>query len=161
MRTDQDITLDCIERLHATPGLDDQDIAVKVIDGVVLLAGIARSDLERSLAERCVKKVVAVRGLTNCLAVCPRSASPPADTDITREAVATIRHQFPDQVDAVQILVQNGRVTLEGDLTWHYQRDVVEGIVRSLRGVTLVANRIRVARRPAPDEPPGIRQHSG
>ena len=138
MRPDQDIALDSIDRLHAASGLDDQDIAVKVIDGVVLLAGIVRSDLERALAEQTVKKVQGVTGLTNCLTVCPRNATVPPDPEITREAVATIRHQFPEQVETLQVLVHNGRVALEGELNWHYQRDVVEAIVRSLRGVTLV-----------------------
>jgi osmotically-inducible protein OsmY len=148
MRTDQDIAVDCIDRLHAAPGLDDQDIAVKVIGGVVLLAGIARSDLERALAERIVKRVQGVLGLTNCLTVCLRTAGTPSDPDITRAAVATIRHQFPEQVDALQILVRNGRVALEGELFWYYQRDVVEAIVRALRGITWVTNKIRVGEQP-------------
>jgi osmotically-inducible protein OsmY len=148
MRTDQDIAVDSIDRLHSTPGLDDQDIAVKVIDGIVLLVGIARSDLERAQAEQIVKKVRGVMGLTNCLTVYPRTAAVPPGPDITREAVATIRHQFPEQVEALQVLVQNGRVALEGELNWYYQRDVIEAMVRSLRGVTLVTNKIRVATRP-------------
>jgi osmotically-inducible protein OsmY len=148
MRTDQDIVLACVERLHSTADLDDQDIAVKVVDGVVLLVGIARSDLESTQAERILKKVAGVMGLTNCLNVWPRNSAAPPDPDITREAVALIRHQFPEQVDGVQVLVQNGRVALEGELRWHYQRDVVEAIVRSVRGVKMVANKIRVGKRP-------------
>jgi osmotically-inducible protein OsmY len=144
MRTDQDIARDSLDRLRATDDLDDQDIAVKVVDGVVLLTGIARSDLERALAERIVKNVQGVLGLTNCLTVCARNASAPPDPDITREAVATIRHQFPDQLQTIQVLVQNGRVALEGEVNWYYQRDLIEALVRSLRGVTLVTNKIRL-----------------
>jgi osmotically-inducible protein OsmY len=151
MRTDQDIALDAADRLHSAFGLDDQDIAIRIIDGIALLAGIARSDLERAQAERIVKKVRGVMGLTNCLTVCPRSASVPPDPDITREVVGTIRHQFPEQVQALQVLVHNGRVALEGELTWYYQRDVVEAMVRSVRGVTLVTNKIRVADRTGVD----------
>lgn len=147
MRTDQDIAVDLADQLHSTPGLDDQDIAVKVLDGVVLLAGIARSDLERAQAERIVKKVRGVMGLTNCLTVCPRNSAVPPDTEITREAVATIRHLLPDHATALQVLVQNGRVALEGELDWHYQRDTIEAMVRTLRGVTLLANKIRVSER--------------
>jgi len=144
---DQDTALDCADRLHATLDLDDQDIAVKVIDGVVLLVGIVRSDIERMQAEKIVKRVRGVMGLTNCLTVCPRTAAVPPDSDITREAVATIRHQFPEQVEALQVVVHNGRVALEGELVWHHQRDVIEAIVRSLRGVKLVTNKIRVGER--------------
>ncbi len=71
----------------------------------------------------------------------------PPDPEITREAVATIRHQFPDQARSLQVMVQNGRVALEGELAWHYQRDVVEALVRAVRGVTLVANKICVGAR--------------
>lgn len=152
MRIDQDIAVDSIDRLHSTPGLDDQDIAVKVIDGVVLLVGIARSDLERAQAEQIVKKVRGVMGLTNCLTVCPRTASAPPDPDITREAVATIRRQFPEQLGALQVLDKNGRVALEGELRWYYQRDVIEAMVRSMRGVTLVVNKIRVGERPRAED---------
>jgi len=148
MRTDQDIALACAEGLHSTSELDDQDIAVKVTDGVVLLVGFVRSDLERAQAERLLKKVAGVTGLTNCLTVWPRNAAARADPEITREAVALIRHQFPEQVGGVQVLVQNGRVALEGELNWYYQRDTIEAMVRSLRGVKLVANRIRVGERP-------------
>jgi osmotically-inducible protein OsmY len=149
MRTDQEIAIDCAEQLRQAAGLDDQDIAIKVSDGVVLLAGIVRSDLQRALAELILKQVRGVAGLANCLMVCPRNAPLAPDPRIVREAVGTIRHQFPDQADALQVVVQNGRVTLDGALTGHYQRDVIEAIVRSLRGVTLVTNKIRVPE-PAP-----------
>jgi osmotically-inducible protein OsmY len=152
MRTDEDIALDCADRLHLTLDLDDQDIAMKVIAGVVLLVGIVRSDPDRAQAERVVKKVRGVRGLANCLGVCPRNTSVPPDPEITREAVAAMRHQYPAQVEQLQVMVQNGRVALEGELDWHYQRDVIEAVVRSLRGVTLVTNRIRIRERPLMDD---------
>lgn len=148
MRTDQDIAWDGENRLRLVPGLDHQDIAIRVIDGVVLLAGIVRSDLERAQAEQTVKKVRGVLGLANCLAVRQRSAGAPPDPEITRHAVAAIRHQLPEQVEELQVLVQNGRVALEGELDWLYQRDVIEAVVRCVRGVTLVTNRIRIRGRP-------------
>jgi osmotically-inducible protein OsmY len=152
MRTDQDITLDCADRLHLTLDLDDQDIAIKVMEGLVLLVGIVRSDPERAQAERVVKKVRGVRGLANCLSVCPRNASVPPDPEITREAVAAMRHQYPGQVEQLQVIVQNGRIALEGELDWYYQRDVIEAVIRSLRGVTLVTNRIRIRERSLTDD---------
>jgi osmotically-inducible protein OsmY len=148
MRSDSEIALDCSDRLHLTHGLDDQDIAIKVIDGLVLLAGIVRSDLERAQAEQLVKAIRGVVGLANCLRVCPRSATAPPDPEITRDAVAAIRQQFSANLVDLQVMVQNGRVALEGEVDWYYQRDVVEGIARSLRGVRLVTNRIRVGERP-------------
>jgi osmotically-inducible protein OsmY len=71
----------------------------------------------------------------------------PPDPEITRESVAAMRHQYPLQAEQLQVMVQNGRIALEGELDWYYQRDVIEAVVRSLRGVTLVTNRIRIRQR--------------
>ncbi len=147
MRPDQDIASECLERLHGRADLDDLDVAIKVIDGVVLLAGIVRSNLERAQAAQMLKQVRGVTGLSNCLAVCPRNAAVPPDPEITREAVALIRHQFPEQVGSLQVLTHNGRVALEGELDWYYQRDVIEVMVRAVRGVNLVANKIRLSKK--------------
>jgi hypothetical protein len=94
MRTDPDVALDCADRLHMTLDLDDRDVAIKVIDGVVLLAGIVRSDQERAKAEQVVQKVGGVLGLTNCLGVSARNASTPPDPEITRDAVAAMRNHI-------------------------------------------------------------------
>jgi osmotically-inducible protein OsmY len=145
MKTDLGVALDCADRLYLVLDIDDRDIAIKVIDGIVLLVGIVRTDLERARAEQTVKKVRGVMGLTNNLSVCPRNASVPPDPDITRGAVAALRQQFPTQAEHLQVTVQHGRVSLEGELDWYYQRDVIEAVVRALPGVTLVTNRIRVS----------------
>jgi osmotically-inducible protein OsmY len=145
MKTDLGVALDCADRLYLVLDIDARDIAIKVIDGIVLLVGIVRTDLERARAEQTVKKVRGVMGLTNNLSVCPRNAGVPPDPEITRGAVAAMRQQFPMQVEHLQVTVQRGRVILEGELDWYYQRDVIEAIVRALPGVTLVTNRIRVS----------------
>jgi osmotically-inducible protein OsmY len=36
--------------------------------------------------------------------------------------------------------VHNGLITLEGEITWHFQRDSAERAVRNLTGVTSVLN---------------------
>jgi osmotically-inducible protein OsmY len=155
MRTEQDIALDVTDRLRATPGLEHQDIAIRVIDGTVLLAGIVRSSSERLLAEQVAKGVPGVIGLTNCLGVCLRSASSPPDPEITREAVATLRHQLPSYIDALQVTVQNGHVAVEGTLDWYYQRDLVDAMLRALRGVTRITNLIHVHEPPLADDSTG------
>jgi osmotically-inducible protein OsmY len=38
--------------------------------------------------------------------------------------------------------VRRGAVTLEGTLDWNYERDLAEGAVRSLTGVSCVINAI-------------------
>ena len=148
MRPDPDIAMDAAERLRCTPGLEAQDIALKVIDGTVLLVGIVRSDAERALAEEVVREVPGVVGLADDLSVWLRSASAPPDPQIAREAVAMLRHQLPEQIGQLQLTIRNGQVVVTGELDWHYQRDLVESTIRSLRGVALLTNQIRVREQP-------------
>jgi osmotically-inducible protein OsmY len=50
---------------------------------------------------------------------------------------------------SVQSTVQNGYVTLSGEVDWHYQQDEAERIVRNIAGVRGVTNRIVLRAHPA------------
>jgi osmotically-inducible protein OsmY len=52
MRTDRDILLDIGEELRWDPGFGSRDIAVAVMDGVVTLAGFARSYDEKLVLKK-------------------------------------------------------------------------------------------------------------
>src|SRR5690242_2846160 len=108
--------------LRWTPELDEKDIAVNVTDGVVALSGFVHSFLEKTRAEAAAKRVAGVTGVANDLE--PRMLAGTTDPEIAREAVAAIRAQMPFLHDKVKVVVRQGRVTLEGELEWNYQRDM-------------------------------------
>jgi hyperosmotically inducible protein len=66
-----------------------------------------------------------------------------SDADIARAVADLFRHETltPDRVQAV---VENGWVTLEGEVMWQHRRAAVEDAVRCLHGVTGVTNRISI-----------------
>ena len=59
-----------------------------------------------------------------------------------RAAVAAIKQSLPACWERVRPIVRRGAVTLEGTLDWNYERDLAEGAVRSLTGVSCVINAI-------------------
>jgi osmotically-inducible protein OsmY len=86
-------------------------------------------------------RVRGVRAVANDLQVKLRLAT--TDDDIARDAAHALqlRKAIPDKVQAV---VHQGHVTLTGTVSWLFQRDLAEEVVRYLPGVVEVINRIDV-----------------
>ena len=141
MRSDSDIKQDVEDEIRWTPNIDPTDIAVAVKNGVVTLTGFVRSYGQKYEAEKAAKRVAGVVGLANDLEVRLPGVDERPDPDIARDAVAAIKSQLPAS-EQIKVTVNNGWVTLEGEVEWHYQQQSAEKSVRRLKGVKGVSNLI-------------------
>jgi len=152
MKADKDIQADVASELRWAPDVDEQDIAVKVNNGVVSLLGYARSYLEKAAAERAAKRVAGVQGLANDIEVRLTAVDALPDPDIARQALVAIKRDLASAAEGIRVLVHQGRITLEGAVEWYFQRDMAARAVRALKGVVDVSNLIDVTPRVAPAE---------
>lgn len=142
MRTDEEIRRDVEAQLNWDPALNGADIAVSVKDGVVTLAGFARSYSQKLEAERETKRVAGVRGVANDIEVRLAEIDQRPDPEIARDVVQQLRAQLPYSSETVTAVVKNGWVTLEGEVEWEFERERAEEAVRRVRGVSGVRNQI-------------------
>jgi osmotically-inducible protein OsmY len=150
--TDNDIQKDIIAELKTEPNLRDDDIAVGVRDGVVTLAGFVDSYADKWRAERVVSKVRGVKAVVNDMEVkLPSNARRP-DPELARAAVNALQWNILVPDDKIQVIVENGWITLKGEVPWFYQREEAERAVRNLAGVKGVSNLITVALSPTPTD---------
>jgi osmotically-inducible protein OsmY len=133
------------------PNIDPTDIAVAVKNGVVTLTGFVRSYGQKYEAEKAAKRVAGVVGLANDLEVRLPGVDERPDPDIARDAVAAIKSQLPAS-EQIKVTVNNGWVTLEGEVEWHYQQQSAEKSVRRLKGVKGVSNLIQLKPSVSPAE---------
>jgi osmotically-inducible protein OsmY len=128
-----------VSELAADPSVRDIEMGVVVEDGVVTLTGHVESLRARIAAERAVKRVDGVRSIANDLLV--KQLGERTDTEIAREALHRLRNNVsvPPEVQAV---VSNGCITLDGTVSWMYQRVAAENAIRHLRGVKSISNEI-------------------
>lgn len=148
MRTDSQIQKDIVDELKWEPSLQDEDIGVAVRDGVVTLAGFVDSYANKWKAERVASRVKGVKAIANDLEVkLPTSSSRP-DPDIARAAVDALKWNILVPSDRIKVKVENGWLTLEGDVDWNFQREEAERAVRNLTGVLGVTNLVSVRERP-------------
>jgi osmotically-inducible protein OsmY len=157
MRSDEDIERDVEEELNWDPDIESADIAVTVKDGVVTLAGFARSYNERWQAEADTKRVKGVAAVANDIEVRLPALSQRPDPDIARDIVTTLRNELPYSAEEVKAVVKDGWVTLDGEVEWNYQRVRAEAAVRRVRGVKHVTNSVTL--KPARAVPAQVKQN--
>jgi osmotically-inducible protein OsmY len=157
MKSDNDIKRDVEDELRWDPNIDPTDIAIAVKSGVVTLTGFVRSYAEKFAAERAAKRVAGVVGVANDLEVRLPTADQRPDPQIAREAVENLKTWLPRSWEHIKAIVQNGWVTLEGEVEWNYQREYAEPAVRWIKGVRGVSNLIRLQPRLEP-KPVEIKQ---
>src|SRR3984885_1995906 len=147
MRLDSDIKRDVEDELRSDSEIDATDIAIAVKHGVVTIAGFVRSFRQRRKAEQDVKRVAGVVGVANNIEV-----RIPINHHIAPDAVEAIKGELPYSWEEIKVIVEDGLITLEGEVEWHYQRQRAEDAVQYLRGVRGVINLIEVRPRVAPIE---------
>jgi osmotically-inducible protein OsmY len=139
-----------IDELDWDPRVQASDIGVTVHDGVVTLKGHARSFMEKRAAEDAAGRVAGVKAVAGDLTVTWLSEKPVGDADIAERAVNVLAWDVQIPADTVKVKVENGWVTLSGELNWHYQSSAAEADVRNLHGVLGVTNKITLKPSVAP-----------
>jgi osmotically-inducible protein OsmY len=152
MNNDHRIREDVIAELRWVPDIDETNIDVSVSDGIVTLNGFVLTFSERFHAENAAKRVKGVTGVANELEVSTSFEERCSDTAIAHAAVDAIREDLPAVAGAIQVVVSNGRLCLEGNVEWQWQRQRIESTARSVKGVATVTNLIVVRPRVLPDD---------
>lgn len=137
------------QELDWQPSLNATGIGVSVNDGIVTLSGHVESFPEKSQAEHATARVKGVHGVVSNIEVRLPGLYERSDEEIALAASNAIAWNSVLPKDKIKVRVENGRVTLEGDVNWHYQRIAADHAVRCLTGVRDVNNHIAV--RPVAD----------
>jgi osmotically-inducible protein OsmY len=152
MKSDIQLHKDVIDELAFDPQIDERNIALAVSDGVVTLNGTVPSYAQKLATEAIIKRISGVRGIAEELKVKLPQSQERSDTDIATAALNVIAWNTFVPKDAIRVIVENGYITLDGKVDWHFQRFEAESSVRSLMGVKGVNNFIALGRHVAPHD---------
>jgi osmotically-inducible protein OsmY len=151
MKSDTEIKDDVIEELRWDPQISDPDaVGVAVSDGAVTLTGTVPSYAEKLAAARAAERVYGVKAVANDLKV-RLPGSPRDDSDVARAIAHVLQWNVQVPEGRVHARVENGWVTLDGEVDFEFQRREVERMVRQVRGVTGVLDNIKVSPSASPD----------
>jgi osmotically-inducible protein OsmY len=145
MKTDKQLQQAVIDELSWEPSVQSSQIGVIVKDGVVTLDGEVSSYAEKWSAERAAQRVSGVQALAVGLEVKLGALGRRSDTDIARSAQTALNWCGTCPPDSIQLMVEQGWVTLTGHVEWYFQKQAAVDALRHLVGVTGVSDQISIA----------------
>jgi osmotically-inducible protein OsmY len=149
---DKALRQNVVSELDFDPSFDAETIGVAVEGGVVTLTGHVGSYAEKIAAERAAQRVKGVRAIAQEIVVRYPEDKKTADDQIAERAVSIMTWDARIPAEDVMVKVQQGWVTLSGEVHWHFQREAAESSVRRLSGVVGVTNEIHVRPNARPED---------
>ena len=145
MLTDNSLAETVINSLALDPRIPDaNNIAVSADDGMVVLRGSVESFAQRRAAGEDARKVEGVYDVDDQLKVDLLDRDRREDDEIRGVALQALIWDTEVPSDEVDVKVQDGWITLKGDVTYQFQSDAAYDDVATLYGVYGVTNEIKV-----------------
>jgi osmotically-inducible protein OsmY len=144
MKTNQDLAKDVQDAIQWEPLLRDTTIGVTALDGVITLTGNVDGYLKKSKAEDTAKRVTGVKAVVEEIEVVFKNSGDKTDNEIAVEVINAIKTNGLTPHDRIKVKVENGWVTLEGNVPWNYQKDAAWDAVRHLAGIKVLTNDVRI-----------------
>jgi len=144
MPDDKQLKHDVLAELAWEPSVTAAHIGVAVHDGVVTLTGHVTSFVEKHLAEAAAGRVKGVKAIAEEVEVRLPFDHQRGDEEIAAAAVTRLEWDVSVPNSAIKVNVEDGQLTLFGQVEWHYQKEAAGWDVRGLQGVVGVSNQITV-----------------
>lgn len=145
MNTNESLQRDVQDAIKWEPLLQAAEIGVMVKNGVVTLSGTVDNYVKKIEAETATKNVKGVKAVVEKIEVKYKSSwSKKSDLEIANEVIDALELNWNVPNNTIMAKIENGWVTLEGDLTWNYQRDAARETVKNIEGVEGIVNNIKI-----------------
>jgi len=144
MKNNQELQTDVQNAIKWEPLLNAAEIGVTAKDGVVSLTGVVDSYAKKMEAENAVKKVIGVKAVVENIEVKFPNSNSKTNIEIANEVLTSLKSNWLIPKDKVSVKVEDGWVTLDGELPWNYQKEAAKSSVNYLMGVKGVTNKINI-----------------
>ena len=145
MKTDSQLQSDVMDELVWDPSIDHAHIGVTAKGGVVTLSGFVSNYAQKMTVEHAAERVQGVQGIAEELRVRFPSDPKTSDEEIARRVLDVFAWDVTIPDNKVTVKVEQGYVTLNGALDWHYQTEAARKAAGKIAGVMGVNNRIELS----------------
>jgi osmotically-inducible protein OsmY len=144
MSQDSQLQQSVLAEFNWEPSVTTGHIGVTASDGVVTLSGHVDSYAGKHAAETAARRVKGVKAIAEEIEVRLPFDAKRLDADIAAAAIERLAWNASVPKDRVQVKVEQGWVTLTGQVDWWYQKDAAEADIRPLHGVIGVSNQMTI-----------------
>ena len=135
MKNNEILQKDVQDAIKWEPLLSAAEIGVTAKDGIITLTGVVDSFAKKLQAEDAAKNVAGVKAVVEKIDIQFGNNGKKNDNEIAVDVLNAFRCNLDVPNDIVKVKVEDGWVTLEGELKWNYQREAVKKSVNNLDGV--------------------------
>jgi osmotically-inducible protein OsmY len=150
-KSDNQVQLDVANEILWDPRITSTHVQVSAKNGVVTLTGDVPHYYEKTAVEDAAQRVSGVKAVADEIDVKMMGIYERTDGDIAQAAINAFAWNF-SVPDGIKTLVDQGWVTLSGEVDWDYQRNAAKVAVQSLMGVTGVSNLITLKQKSTKSE---------
>ena len=144
MKTDAQLRMDVIAELDWDPSINASAIGVGVKDGVVTLSGHLDTYAEKIAVQKALRRIAGVKAIALELDVRLAPDHQRSDTELATAAEAMLHASSSVPVGQVRLVVDQGWITLQGEVEWDFQRRRAEQLMRHLAGVRGITNDLTI-----------------
>jgi osmotically-inducible protein OsmY len=145
MKTNENLQKDVQNAIKWEPLLNAAEIGVTAKDGVVTLTGTVDNYTKKLEAEHAAKNVAGVKAVVEKIEIkFGSNLRKPSDNEIATEVLNALKWDWQVPNDKIKVKIEDGWVTLEGELPWNYQKVAAKNAVNHLMGVKGVTNNITI-----------------
>jgi osmotically-inducible protein OsmY len=142
LKTNSELQRDVQNELNWESSIITGEIGVTAMDGVITLTGTVPNYFEKMEAEHVAGRVAGVKAIAEDLKVKLPDFNERTDTDVAQSALNFLAWNLAVPRDQVKVKVENGWITLTGEVDWYFQKKAAVNAVRFLMGVKGVTNLI-------------------
>jgi osmotically-inducible protein OsmY len=144
MKTDLEIQKNVMEELKWEPFLTASEIGVAVKNGIVILSGIVDRFSKKVAAEKAAQRVLGVKAVAVEIDVRVSAMGKRDDSEIAAAVINALKWNSSILEDKIKVKVEDGLVTLDGEVEWDFQKNAAKKAIENLWGVVGIVNNIKV-----------------
>ena len=139
-RSDDEIAQRALDILTWSVQVPADSIQVKVEKGWITLTGAVEWQYQKQAAESAVRHLSGILGVSNMIEIEPHVAA----ADVHRKIMDLLKRNAEVEADSIRVVVDNGKVILEGKVKAWYERNLAERAAWSAPGVKAVEDRLSI-----------------
>jgi len=144
MNNDQELQKNVLEAIRWEPFLVNDNIGVSAHDGVVTLTGTVNSYIKKTHSEFAAKSVAGVKAVIEELEVRFDTHDEKTDSEIADDVLKALKLNLVVPQEKIQVKVEDGWVTLDGEVQWNYQKEAAKEALQNLSGIKRLTNNILI-----------------